>query len=101
MKNSLLLFLPYLLAGSLILIVGNNAERPASFTSRKPVPADIIACSPGGGENIYLDSEGKFIRILPGWGDHAYKINTQNDSAQVYFNQGLSMYYSYHSREAT
>ncbi len=37
---------------------------------------------------------------MPGWGDHSYKVSTTNDSAQFYFNQGLSLYYSYHWREA-
>jgi tetratricopeptide (TPR) repeat protein len=61
---------------------------------------DIIGCAPGSDDNIYAGADGKFINVLPGWGNHAYAISTTNDSAQIYFNQGLSMYYSYHSREA-
>jgi tetratricopeptide (TPR) repeat protein len=38
--------------------------------------------------------------MMPGWGRHSYAITTGSDSAQFYFNQGLTMYYSYHSREA-
>jgi tetratricopeptide (TPR) repeat protein len=44
--------------------------------------------------------DGKFITVLPGWGNYSYAISTKNDSAQFYFNQGLSMYYSYHWTEA-
>jgi len=44
--------------------------------------------------------DGKFITVLPGWGNYSYAISTKNDSAQFYFNQGLSMYYSYHWPEA-
>ena len=36
---------------------------------------------------------------MPGWGHHFYKVNTNDDSAQFYFNQGLTMYYSYHAHE--
>jgi len=61
---------------------------------------DIIGCAPDAGDNIYAGADGKFINVLPGWGNHVYAISTVNDSAQVYFNQGLSMYYSYHQREA-
>jgi tetratricopeptide (TPR) repeat protein len=42
----------------------------------------------------------KMMIVLPGWGRHHYGISTKSDSAQFYFNQGLSMYYSYHWREA-
>ncbi|GAB3995071.1 hypothetical protein GCM10028807_34240 [Spirosoma daeguense] len=43
---------------------------------------------------------GKFIVPLPGWGNYSYTISTRVDSAQFYFNQGLTMYYSYHMKEA-
>ena len=72
--------------------VHNQAERPAH--------SDIIGCAPAADENLYANNDGKFITLMPGWGNHSYKIKTQSDSAQVYFNQGLSMYYSYHAREA-
>lgn len=59
-----------------------------------------LGCAPAGSENMYRAENGKFITIMPGWGNHAYAISTTSDSAQIYFNQGLSMYYSYHAREA-
>jgi tetratricopeptide (TPR) repeat protein len=61
---------------------------------------NIIGCAPDAGDNIYAGDDGKFITVLPGCGDHSYAISTASDSAQIYFNQGLRMYYSYHSREA-
>ncbi len=61
---------------------------------------NVIGCGPGADENINAGADGKFINILPGWGEHRYIISTTNDSAQMYFNQGLTMYYSYHNREA-
>ena len=38
--------------------------------------------------------------VLPGWGRFAWPISTRHDSAQFYFNQGISMYYSFHMIEA-
>ncbi|WP_448634326.1 hypothetical protein [Pedobacter panaciterrae] len=51
-------------------------------------------------ENIETVDNGKFMMYLPGWGHYSYKISTVSDSAQVYFDQGLTMYYSYHMKEA-
>ena len=62
--------------------------------------AHIIGCAPPGSFNVEAGADGKFITILPGWGNHAYTISTTNDSAQLYFNQGLTFYYSYHPRQA-
>ena len=36
------------------------------------------------------------IPPIAGSGTHTWKINTSNDSAQFYFNQGMNMYYSFH-----
>jgi tetratricopeptide (TPR) repeat protein len=40
------------------------------------------------------------IPALKGWGNYRWKITTKSDSAQYYFNQGISMYYAFHSIEA-
>jgi len=40
------------------------------------------------------------IPALKGWGNYQWKITTSSDSAQFYFNQGISMYYGFHSIEA-
>ncbi len=40
------------------------------------------------------------IPVMPGAGSYKWKISTANDSAQFYFNQGISMYYSFHIIEA-
>jgi tetratricopeptide (TPR) repeat protein len=61
---------------------------------------NLYGCSPEFYLNGEAGADGKFITVLPGWGNYAYPVNTKNDSAQFYFNQGLSMYYSYHWQEA-
>jgi tetratricopeptide (TPR) repeat protein len=40
------------------------------------------------------------IQALKGWGSYQWKISNATDSAQFYFNQGISMYYAFHSIEA-
>lgn len=40
------------------------------------------------------------IPPLTGWGNYKWKITTQSDSAQFYFNQGINMYYAFHTLEA-
>jgi tetratricopeptide (TPR) repeat protein len=46
------------------------------------------------------DKNGKFIAVLPGIGHHHYRIYTKSDSTQIYFDQGLAFYYSFHFTEA-
>jgi hypothetical protein len=77
-------------------LVRSNTNVPVTKAERSAV----IGCAPGTDERIDADESGKFISILPGWGNYTYPITTKSDSAQIYFNQGLSMYYSYHMKEA-
>src|SRR6266487_4500815 len=63
-------------------------------------PVETIGCAPTADIDIPPDSNGKFAPVFPGWGNHSYIISTKNDSAQFYFNQGLSFYYGYHAVEA-
>lgn len=65
-----------------------------------PGKQNIIACAPASADDFYTGEDGKYIPAMPGWGNHSYKVNTADDSARFYFNQGLTMYYSYHAREA-
>jgi tetratricopeptide (TPR) repeat protein len=60
---------------------------------------DISTCgvSPS---DMMPGADGKFIPVLPGWGHYHYQVNTKSDSAQLYFDQGLAFYYSYHFTES-
>ncbi len=60
----------------------------------------IAVCGASTQGPINRMTAGKFTVALPGWGNYSYKISTQVDSAQFYFDQGLTMYYSYHMKEA-
>jgi tetratricopeptide (TPR) repeat protein len=61
---------------------------------------DIYDCGPAKEGLMEISADGKYITVLPGWGNYTYPISTKKDSTQFYFNQGLNMYYSYHWREA-
>ena len=94
-KNSfLLIVLPFLLVGFFM-----DRPRTSQALSNTSTKNDAMGCAPGVEAADYF-AEGKFMIVLPGWGKHKYTVSTKNDSAQLYFNQGLNMYYSYHFREA-
>ena len=59
----------------------------------------IIRCGPDW-ESLKDRWEETAIPPIPGAGIYKWKISTENDSAQFYFNQGINMYYSFHIIEA-
>ncbi len=74
-------------------------QRPSYLLDySKAIVATCGSLSPT--ENIGRADDGKFIMQLPGWGHYSYQISAVGDSAQLYFDQGLTMYYSYHMKEA-
>lgn len=98
MKKSFFVFCPLFFV-SMIMYVSNTRDdvTPADYRQIRGLTA--IGCA-ADVEEFQTDVTGKFIRLMPGWGDHSYSISTKSDSAQIYFNQGLTMYYSYHGRES-
>lgn len=59
----------------------------------------VMQCSPDWNK-VDAESLADGISLLPGWGHYEWKINTKSDSAQIYFNQGISMYYAFHIIES-
>jgi hypothetical protein len=82
------------------------SSRPASHDPRladDPIIACAppnVACAPPGPATILPDVAGRYAPPFPGWGHHHYRISTTDDSAQFYFDQGLSLYYGYHLTES-
>lgn len=72
----------------------NNPEKTAfeMITEKKKSAA---WCSPD-----YTPSVTDDIPLLSGWGNYSWKISTKSDSAQIYFNQGINMYYAFHIIES-
>ncbi|HTI10267.1 MAG TPA: hypothetical protein VL832_16985 [Puia sp.] len=61
---------------------------------------NALSCGPSRPEGVEKNEQGKFIAPLTGWGHYSYAVSTGSDSARYYFEQGLTMYYSYHMRES-
>src|SRR3982751_602196 len=100
MKKNLFIF-PLLLACAGFMFIKNNNNQIVNLQQiQEEKILHNLACAPDEAENNYVRADGKFIGVMPGWGNHSYKISTENDSAQFYFNQGLTLYFSYHAREA-
>ena len=54
-----------------------------------------IRCSPA-----YIPGANDDIPLLSGWGNYSWQVSTSSDSARMYFNQGINMYYAFHIIEA-
>ena len=85
MKKSLFVFCPVLIGSMWIMLVKNNFKTGFFEQEQRVKSITVIGCAPNTVENISADKNGKFISVLPGWGNHSYQITTQNDSAQFYF----------------
>ncbi|HXD78802.1 MAG TPA: hypothetical protein VN616_13385 [Puia sp.] len=70
------------------------------FSSPRPVNPGLLGCGPPESPAIRPAGDGRYAPVFPGWGHHHYQVSTKVDSAQFYFDQGLSLYYSFHLTEA-
>ncbi|MXV51254.1 hypothetical protein GS399_09765 [Pedobacter sp. HMF7647] len=95
MKHTVLM--PVFMTCVLLVSGENNFYRQAPVLATFDRSVAICGNLP---EGITKDRNGKYIPVLPGLGNHSYSISTTADSAQVYFDQGINFYYSYHFREA-
>ncbi len=85
---------------SLLAVIANETKKstpivsPQQFFLQKKLVVQY--CAPVRDRSLSsLD-----IGLLPGTGKHQWKINTKSDSAQIYFNQGMNLYYSFHIIES-
>lgn len=102
MKNQLLLIKSFLglmvvffTAQSFYYNYQKNAETSAAFMYKGTVKKAVVCGFVYNGADSISE-----IPALKGWGNYQWKITTSSDSAQFYFNQGISMYYGFHSIEA-
>jgi hypothetical protein len=59
-----------------------------------------LRCTPDWSSYHISNDEIQDMMLLSGTGSHSWKISTNNDSAQLYFNQGINLYYGFHIIEA-
>ena len=82
-----------------IVVAFRNALRQPGTTNFAQKIAEkkkfSIRCSPA-----YLPSADDDIPLLSGWGNYTWTISSNSDSARIFFNQGINMYYAFHIIEA-
>ena len=74
-----------------------QVKKPADFTSLKKL--SIRSCSPDLASIDFTDSS-NVIPLLNGWGNYRMAVTHNNDSANIYFQQGINMYYGFHIIES-
>src|SRR4051794_30906384 len=78
----------------------------SSGTSKEAIQKALLAqkqytlsCSPDFALFDFDDSTNT-IPLLTGWGNYRMPVSEANDSARIYFEQGINMYYAFHIIEA-
>ncbi|ODS86895.1 MAG: hypothetical protein ABS46_00640 [Cytophagaceae bacterium SCN 52-12] len=85
----------------ILLVAGVTSFQPFRTTpANLPDLSAIAMCGTVTGGEAGLSDGGRYIAALPGWGHHSYPVATESDSSQFFFDQGLSLYYGYHFKEA-
>jgi len=84
---------------SLAFRIAEKQKPAVTFNLADYKKKNLVGCSPDWNE-LKEWIEEYDIPPMPGAGRHTWKISTQNDSAQFYFNQGMNMYYGFHIIEA-
>jgi tetratricopeptide (TPR) repeat protein len=84
----------------LLLFPAASSSWHSTVSDPRPPFDPVISCAPPGPTTITPDADGRYAPVFPGWGHYHYPVSTTDDSAQYYFDQGLSLYYSYHLTES-
>src|ERR1700760_4817120 len=77
-----------------------QSNRKAYRNAKKKINSTLLRCTPDWSALPFNEEGTEDIVLLPGTGSHSWKINTSSDSAQLYFNQGINLYYGFHIIEA-
>ncbi|HLA60357.1 MAG TPA: hypothetical protein VK622_16400, partial [Puia sp.] len=75
-------------------------DQTAYRNAKKKISSALLRCAPDWSAHPVDEEEIEDMVLLPGTGSHSWKINTRSDSAQMYFNQGINLYYGFHIIEA-
>ncbi|MGC4102077.1 tetratricopeptide repeat protein [Ferruginibacter sp.] len=102
MRNKIFLFstlFVLLAAAGFRYAIKKNAPIPHISKAAAYQNKHVLQCSPDW-SLLNVDSLAAGIGVLPGWGNYQWTINSKNDSARFYFNQGINMYYAFHIIES-
>jgi tetratricopeptide (TPR) repeat protein len=89
-----------LLTAILSLPLSPTTEPTALYDATAVKTKTLISCTPVRLSIAKLIAESDEIMLLPGSGTYVWKISSKSDSAQLYFNQGINMYYGFHIIES-
>ncbi len=102
MKKTLLLF-----GGVLLIFISVATLRiPHLFTFRSQIDASVVPpisiCGTPGARTILkiMDTTRQMAPLMENLGKYGMKVSTSNDRAQLFFNQGLNLYYGFNHLEA-
>ncbi|MEP7142409.1 MAG: hypothetical protein ABI707_06050 [Ferruginibacter sp.] len=99
------IFIAAAFIGLLLLYAFRYTQKPVHPELKSISRQDVfknkffIQCSPDW-NHLNSDSLANGISILQGWGNYQWDIVSKSDSARLYFQQGINMYYSFHIIEA-
>ena len=87
------------IAAYTIVVAFRSALRQPDITTVTQLVAEkkkfSIRCSPD-----YIPTAADDIPLLSGWGNYNWPVSSSSDSARIYFNQGINMYYAFHIIES-
>ncbi len=102
MKKTLLLF-----GGVLLIFISVATLRaPNLFTFRSQIDAAVVPplsiCGTPGARTILkiMDTTRQMAPLMENLGKYGMKVSTSNERAQLFFNQGLNLYYGFNHLEA-
>lgn len=100
MKSLYMLFLASAISIAFIHLDNPILNNDRNATNQiKVLKGEYAGCSPNLSTLNFADSA-NLIPLLDGWGKYRMKVTTGNDSADIYFQQGINMYYGFHIIEA-
>jgi hypothetical protein len=91
---------------SILFISVATQFAPALFTFQSQIKADITPplsiCGTPGARTILaiMDTTRQMAPLMENLGKYGMKVSTRNERAQLFFNQGLNLYYGFNHFEA-
>ncbi|CAN5526136.1 hypothetical protein BH10BAC2_BH10BAC2_25280 [soil metagenome] len=77
----------------------NNLNKARALQTLSAKKMLAFGCSPNLAAIDFTDTS-NVIPLLDGWGDYRMPVTVTNDSAKIYFEQGINMYYGFHVIES-
>lgn len=102
MKSFLLMLLSILLLSATYIYtetVQKNINKASALQNVSAKKILAFGCSPNLAAIDFTDTANA-IPLLEGWGDYRMPVTVTDDSAKIYFEQGINMYYGFHIIES-